>query len=133
MKNFKLDDRLAQDTIEIGHLNLCEVRLQKCTDVVWLVLIPKREGIVEVTDLSVPDQNLLWQEILRATRLLQSHFEHDKINIATLGNVVPQLHTHIIARSKNDPHWPSPVWGKTLSCEGQKLEQWQQKLASALN
>lgn len=133
MNNFKLDNRLAQDTLKVSDFNLCEVRLYKCTDVVWLVLVPKREGIIEVTDLTVPEQNLLWQEILRATRVLQTYFEHDKINIATLGNVVPQLHTHIIARTKTDPHWPAPVWGKSLGCEQQKLQQWQQKLASALN
>jgi diadenosine tetraphosphate (Ap4A) HIT family hydrolase len=108
---FQLDLRLAEDTIFLGKLALCELRLMNDSRWPWLVLLPVRAGAVEVHDLSETDQALLAKETALAAKLLKSLTNCEKINSATLGNIVRQLHVHVIARSENDPNWPGPVWG----------------------
>ena len=78
----------------------------------WLILVPRRPGLKEFHEMAADDLTLATAELCRASRALESRFAPDKINIGALGNMVPQLHLHVIARFKDDPAWPGPVWGK---------------------
>jgi diadenosine tetraphosphate (Ap4A) HIT family hydrolase len=109
---FMLDDRLARDTLLIGDLPLCRLLLMNDARWPWLILVPRREGMVELTDLERADQTQLLDEAGRALRFLKSHAPADKINVGALGNIVRQLHLHIVARIVGDPAWPGPVWGQ---------------------
>jgi diadenosine tetraphosphate (Ap4A) HIT family hydrolase len=108
---FVLDDRLARDTLLVGDLPLCRVLLMNDARWTWLILAPRREGLVELFDLELIDQTRLVGEASRAARFLKSHARADKINVGALGNVVRQLHLHVVARIVGDPAWPGPVWG----------------------
>ncbi len=108
---FPLDDRLASDTFVIGDLSLSRVLLMNDARWPWLILVPRREGLVELIDLELADQTRLMDEAGRAARFLKTHARVDKINVAALGNVVRQLHLHIVARVVGDPAWPGPIWG----------------------
>jgi diadenosine tetraphosphate (Ap4A) HIT family hydrolase len=110
MTDFSLHPQLAADTVLVEELPLCSVRLMNDKRFPWFILVPKREGVREVIDLTPGDQALLWQEVAAVSRQLQLSFKPDKLNIAALGNMVPQLHVHVIARFKNDAAWPKPVW-----------------------
>jgi len=108
---FSLDARLAADTSPLLDLELCCVRLMEDARYPWLVLVPRRPGMVEILDLSVADQALLWDEVRLCARALDRATGSHKLNIAALGNVVSQLHVHVIARFESDDAWPRPVWG----------------------
>ncbi len=108
---FTLDDRLAADTVEIARWPLCRVLLMNDRTYPWLILVPQREGIAEVYELSREDRVRLVEETAQAAELLQSFTKADKMNVAALGNMVRQLHVHVIARFADDPAWPKPVWG----------------------
>lgn len=108
---FVLDPRLACDTAPVVDLLLCRVLRMDDARWPWLILVPRRAGVRELVDLSLADQQALSGEIARASRALQTLFSPDKLNVAALGNVVEQLHVHVIARYRNDPAWPAPVWG----------------------
>lgn len=105
-----LDPRLQNSSSLIVVLELCQVRLSHNSAFPWVLLIPQREEIKEIIDLNLPDQQRLMQEIGITSQVLKNLFHPDKLNIASLGNIVPQLHIHIIARYINDPAWPNPVW-----------------------
>jgi diadenosine tetraphosphate (Ap4A) HIT family hydrolase len=109
--SFELDDRLARDTLVVGDLTLCRVLLMNDGRWPWLILVPRREGLVELTDLDSPDQAQLMDEAGRAARFLKSQARADKINVGALGNIVRQLHLHVVARVAGDPAWPGPMWG----------------------
>jgi diadenosine tetraphosphate (Ap4A) HIT family hydrolase len=109
---FTLDARLANDTICLGKLELCQVLLMNNKQYPWLILVPERENIKEIIDLDHNEQVLLMEEIARVSHAIKNLYAPDKINIAALGNMVPQLHVHIIARFKTDTTWPYPVWQK---------------------
>jgi diadenosine tetraphosphate (Ap4A) HIT family hydrolase len=109
--DWSLHPQLTQDTIDIGDLPLCRVLVIKDANYPWLLLVPRREGAVEIIDLDEVAQAQLTTEVSRVARALKEITKCDKLNIAALGNVVPQLHVHIIARRKNDVAWPRPVWG----------------------
>lgn len=109
---FSLDPRLARDTHPVAHLPLCEARLMDNRLFPWLVLIPKVENAREWIDLSREDQHRLSDEIAIVSHIFQALVTPEKLNIAALGNQVPQLHVHIIGRYKADKAWPDPVWGK---------------------
>lgn len=109
---FALDSRLAGDTYVLGEFPLSRLLLMNDAQYPWFILVPRREAVSEVFDLEALEQQQLWQETLLLAERLKSIFATDKINIATLGNVVAQLHMHVIVRRKNDPAWPAPVWGK---------------------
>ena len=109
--SFQLDDRLGRDTFVIGDLPLCRVLLMNDARWQWLILVPRREGLVELIDLEPADQTQLMEEARRAVRFLKSHVKADKINVGALGNIVRQLHLHIVARVVGDPAWPGPIWG----------------------
>tara|TARA_R110000868_G_scaffold218576_2_gene469247 strand:+ start:167695 stop:168096 length:402 start_codon:yes stop_codon:yes gene_type:complete len=110
---FVLHERLSADTYKVCDLELCQVLLMNDTTYPWLILVPRQNDIVEITDLSTEDQALLMVEISKVSEVLQEITGADKMNVAALGNMVPQLHVHVIARFKNDTAWPAPVWGKT--------------------
>lgn len=107
----KLHLRLAGDTLELGFLPLCRVLLMNDCQYPWLVLVPERDDMVEIYQLSDADQIQLIHESSLVSRVLMELFKGDKMNIGALGNIVPQLHIHHIVRYQNDPAWPGPVWG----------------------
>lgn len=108
---FALDTRLAADTQPVGDLPLSRVLLMNDARFPWLILVPRRAELRELTDLEADDRRVLSDEIDRCARALQALEHPDKLNIAALGNVVAQLHVHIVARRRNDAAWPRPVWG----------------------
>ena len=108
---WSLHPQLTQDTIDIGDLPLCRVLVIKDANYPWLLLVPRRPDIVEITDLDEVEQAQLMTEITRVARALREVTKCDKLNVAALGNAVPQLHVHVIARFRSDVAWPKPVWG----------------------
>ncbi len=109
---FALDPRLQQDTLPIGDFPLCRLLLSNDSNYPWFILVPRREDISELFQLSVADQQQLWQETTALAEMLKDSFDADKLNVAALGNVVSQLHMHVIVRKREDAAWPAPVWGK---------------------
>jgi len=110
-KAFSLHPRLQSDTVVLGDLPLCTALLMNNRNYPWMILVPRRTGIRELHDLCKADQHQLLQESDQVSRLMQRLLEPDKLNVAALGNIVPQFHWHVIARFKNDTAWPAPVWG----------------------
>ncbi len=108
---WSLHPQLEQDTVAICDLALDRVLLANDANYPWLILVPRLPGIVELIDLEENAQIQLLGEIAKVARALKSVTECDKLNIAALGNQVPQLHVHVIARRRNDAAWPKPVWG----------------------
>jgi diadenosine tetraphosphate (Ap4A) HIT family hydrolase len=108
---WSLHAQLENDTTSVGDLPLCRVLAINDADYPWLILVPRRANITEVIDLEAADAARLVDEIAQASRVLKDVTRCDKLNIAAIGNVVPQLHTHIVARWRTDPLWPKPVWG----------------------
>ncbi|KQY97221.1 histidine triad (HIT) protein [Pseudolabrys sp. Root1462] len=111
MPDFTLHPQLVADTVEVGDLALCRVLLSNDANYPWLILVPRRPDIVELIDLTAVDRAALSAEIDAAARALKATVPCEKLNVAALGNMVPQLHVHIIARRHGDPAWPKPVWG----------------------
>jgi diadenosine tetraphosphate (Ap4A) HIT family hydrolase len=109
--DFSLDQRLAADTIPIGDLALSSVLLMDDARFPWFILVPRRPGASELTDLSDEDARTLMSEIRIAARVMLGLAKPDKVNVGALSNVVPQLHVHVIGRFRSDPAWPGPVWG----------------------
>lgn len=108
---FALDPRLAADTRLVVSLSLCDVLLTDDARYAWLVLVPRRRAMTEVTELSDQDQATLWREVSHVAVALRAAVPCEKINIGALGNIVRQLHVHVIARNTGDAAWPGPVWG----------------------
>jgi diadenosine tetraphosphate (Ap4A) HIT family hydrolase len=106
-----LHPQLARDTAAVGDLPLSRVLLIDDANYPWILLVPRRSGAVEILDLSEPDRRQLMDEISLASRVMKDMTRCDKINVAALGNVVPQLHVHVIGRARSDAAWPRPVWG----------------------
>lgn len=109
---FVLDTRLQEDTWLIGDFPLCHLLLSNDSSYPWFILVPRREGISELFQLDDHDQQLMWRETTALAQVLKDVFGADKMNVATLGNVVSQLHMHVIVRYRADAAWPGPVWGK---------------------
>ncbi|KXU36770.1 histidine triad (HIT) protein [Ventosimonas gracilis] len=109
---FRLDPRLAADCLPLGDFPLCQLLLMNEARYPWFILVPRRNAVTEVFQLSQEDQAQLWQETTRLAETLKDSFAADKINIAALGNQVAQLHVHVIARKRSDAAWPAPVWGR---------------------
>jgi diadenosine tetraphosphate (Ap4A) HIT family hydrolase len=107
---FTLHVRLAADSVALGDWPLCRLLLMNDGRFPWLVLVPARADLREIHDLPRPERALLIEEIARASSLMQQAFKADKMNVAALGNQVPQLHVHVIARFVGDPAWPNPAW-----------------------
>lgn len=108
---FELDPRLARDTVFVADWKLCRVLLMDDAQFPWLVLVPRRAHLVELDDLADSDQISLLGEINRAMALLRWRVPCDKLNVGALGNIVNQLHVHVVARRRHDAAWPGPVWG----------------------
>lgn len=119
-----LHPQLEKDTVSIGDLPLSRVLVIKDANYPWLLLVPRRPDVTELIDLNEIEQAQLTTEINRVARALKDVSKPDKLNIAALGNMVPQLHIHIIARRSGDAAWPRPVWGMVpaLDHDPQELE-----------
>lgn len=109
---FELHPQLATDSQPLATLSLCDLRLMDDANYPWLVLVPRIAAARELVDLDRTQRHALSDDIDLACRLLQAAFRPFKLNVAALGNLVPQLHVHVIARNEADPAWPAPVWGR---------------------
>jgi diadenosine tetraphosphate (Ap4A) HIT family hydrolase len=108
---WSLHAQLARDTTALGNLPLSRLLLANDANWPWLILVPRRDAIREIIDLDEADQARLTTEIARVARALKAVTACDKLNIAAIGNVVPQLHVHVVARREGDAGWPKPIWG----------------------
>jgi diadenosine tetraphosphate (Ap4A) HIT family hydrolase len=131
---FTLDARLEADTQPIGDLPFARVLLMNDSRFPWLILVPRIAGLRELIDLSQSDQQRLLVDINRAANALHAWENPDKLNIAMLGNVVPQLHVHVIARYTKDAAWPKPVWGvgERIPYAARELKRYADDIAIAL-
>ena len=107
---FKIDKKFLKSSHHIIELKLCSIRLHNNSKFPWVILIPKRNKITDISDLNFKDQILLMKEIVHVSKIMKKLFKTSKLNIEKIGNMVPQLHIHIIARSKKDSTWPLSVW-----------------------
>ncbi|WP_319530612.1 HIT family protein [uncultured Cohaesibacter sp.] len=112
MAEFTLDPQLEGDSLPLAELELTTVRLMNDANFPWLLMVPKRDGLVELIDLARQEQHLLMDEIRQVSHALKQVTGCDKLNVAQLGNQVRQLHVHVIARTEGDAAWPGPIWGK---------------------
>jgi diadenosine tetraphosphate (Ap4A) HIT family hydrolase len=108
---FALDPRLAADTVELARWTLCRVLLMNDSNYPWLILVPQRPGLRDFDEVAGSDRSVLDSEITRACAVLRKIARPHKLNVASIGNAVPQLHIHVVARQTTDPAWPKPVWG----------------------
>lgn len=115
MDSFQLHQRLEADLIELGDFKLSKVLMHPNTENPWIILVPKREQIREIFELSKEDQGQLLEEIQSSSKVMFTEFKADKMNIGALGNMVPQLHIHVICRFENDKAWPNAIWGQELT------------------
>ena len=116
--SFKLNRKFLKTSHHLIDLKLCTIRLNDNSKFPWIILIPKRNKITDISDLNSKDQTLLMKEIVYVSKVMKKLFKTSKLNVEKIGNIVPQLHIHIIARSKNDSSWPLSVWvvkGKNYS------------------
>lgn len=109
---FQLHPRLAADTLEVGRLPLCRVLLMNESRFPWVILVPERPGVTEIYQLEAADQRQLIAESSALSLSLSEAFHADKMNVAAIGNLVPQLHLHHVVRVRADEAWPDPVWGR---------------------
>ena len=109
--DFHLDLRLEGDTLPVGNLSLSRVLLMNDTRYPWVIAVPRRAGLIEIIDLSEDEREQFWREVDILARCVKSMHPHAKLNVGALGNVVKQLHFHIVARHTADAAWPGPVWG----------------------
>ncbi|MBL4613418.1 MAG: HIT domain-containing protein [Magnetovibrio sp.] len=108
---FTLHPTLKKDTVQIIRLEICRVLLMRDKTYPWLVLVPAKEGLRDLDDLNEADRIQVIAEVDRVSKAMKHIYSPYKMNVAALGNMVEQLHIHVVARSKNDPAWPAPVWG----------------------
>ena len=116
--SFKLDRKFLKTSLHLIDLKLCTIRLNDNSKFPWIILIPKRNKITDISDLNSKDQTLLMKEIVYVSKVMKKLFKTSKLNVEKIGNIIPQLHIHIIARSKKDSSWPLSVWvvkGKNYS------------------
>jgi diadenosine tetraphosphate (Ap4A) HIT family hydrolase len=119
---WSLHPQLAADTVPVCDLALSRLLAMNDADFRWLILVPRQFGVTEIIDLGT-EQALLMAELSLVSRALKDETRCDKLNVAAIGNMVPQLHVHIVARRKDDPLWPKPVWGATAQrrCEASAM------------
>ncbi len=113
--HYELHPQLAADTHPLASLALCDLRLMDDANYPWLVLVPRIAGARELVDLDAGQRHQLTDEIDHVARALRRAVQPFKLNVAALGNLVPQLHVHVIARFEDDPAWPAPVWGRVAA------------------
>jgi diadenosine tetraphosphate (Ap4A) HIT family hydrolase len=114
-EQFELHPQLAKDSIWLADWPLSQLRLINDTNYPWFILVPRRANIRDVIDLTEADQSTLWQESAKLSQLLRVKYNPEKLNLAALGNMVPQLHLHHVARYSTDVAWPAPIWGKVAA------------------
>ncbi len=117
---YRINKKFLKSSHHITELKLCSIRLHDNSKFPWLILIPKRKNITDISELNSKDQILLMKEIVFVSKLMKKLFKTSKLNVEKIGNKVPQLHIHIIARYKNDSSWPLSVWvvkGKAYSAK----------------
>lgn len=119
---FELHPQLAKDTTTVGDFKLCRLLLANDGNYPWLILVPRLENMTELHQLSHEDQLLYLKESNSVSNFLSTYLKADKINIAALGNMVPQLHIHHVARYKSDVAWPNPIWGFTKAKQREESE-----------
>ena len=135
MRDFELDSRLDNDSLFLMDWPLCRVLRMNDRAYPWLILVPRRTGVRDIIDLATADQALLLGEIGQASRAIKKALKPEKLNVAALGNVVPQLHVHVIGRFTDDPAWPRPIWGvqapQAFDSDEAEVEviQWRERLA----
>lgn len=134
MDTFQLDDRLARDSVLITKLDLCQLRLQNDCRWPWLILVPQRNHMSEMFELTPLDQSTLTFETNHVALAIKKLTGATKINVGALGNIVRQLHVHVIARNEGDPCWPGPIWGQGTPVPylDDDRHNFMQKLAGAL-
>lgn len=134
METFRLDERLARDSALITKLGLCQLRLQNDRRWPWLVLVPQRNDKIELFELTPLDQTMLTFETNQVASALKELTGATKINVGALGNIVRQLHVHVIARNEGDPSWPGPIWaqGTAIPYSDNDRHDFMKKLAGAL-
>ena len=130
-----LHPTLARDTVEVARLPLCRVLLMKDRRFPWLILVPERDSVREIHELPAEDRAELIEEIAQAGEVLKRLFQPDKLNVGALGNVVPQLHVHVVARFATDAAWPGPVWGSgtAVAYSNEQLEAIKERLAAEMS
>jgi diadenosine tetraphosphate (Ap4A) HIT family hydrolase len=111
MREFELHPRLAADTVFVADWTLCRVLVMNDARYPWLILVPRRANATEIFDLNPADREMLMAETALASERLKHLSKAAKINVGALGNLVPQLHIHVVARNPGDAAWPGPVWG----------------------
>ena len=117
---YRINKKFLKSSHHIAELKLCSIRLHDNSKFPWIILIPKRKNINDISDLNSKDQLLLMKEIVYSSKVMKKLFKTSKLNVEKVGNIVPQLHIHIIARYKKDSSWPLSVWvvkGKTYSAK----------------
>lgn len=114
--SWSLHSQLTLDTVDVGDLPLSRLLISKDANYPWLLLVPRRAGIGEIIDLDAADRTQLMIEIAQTGAALKAMTACDKLNIAVIGNVVPQLHVHVVARRRSDAAWPKPIWGTVPPC-----------------
>ena len=122
--SFKINKKFLKSSHHLTDLQLCSIRLHDNSKFPWVILIPKRNKIIDISDLNSKDQILLMKEIVYVSKIMKKLFKTSKLNVEKIGNIVPQLHIHIIARSKKDNSWPLSVWvvkGKNYSKTALKI------------
>jgi diadenosine tetraphosphate (Ap4A) HIT family hydrolase len=122
LSDFALDPRIAADTLHLAELTLCTVRLKLDANFTWLLVIPRIDYTTEIVDLTPEHRHLLMEDVVRTSGALRGIVPCDKLNIASFGNAVSQIHVHVIARLLNDLAWPKPVWGVAPAKEYAKGE-----------
>jgi len=127
---FTLDKRLENDTFLIKDLESFQIRLMDVEEIFWLVLIPKKPNLIELSDLNLIERNHLMNFSIDLGKSLKSLLHYDKINIGMLGNVVSQLHIHVVLRKIDDVAWPGPVWGREYSKLNKKTKEYRAKLVN---
>ena len=127
---FTLDKRLENDTFLIKDLESFQIRLMDVEEIFWLVLIPKKPNLIELSDLNLIERNHLMNFSIDLGNSLKSLLHYDKINIGMLGNVVSQLHIHVVLRKIDDVAWPGPVWGREYSKLDKKTKEYRTKIVS---
>jgi diadenosine tetraphosphate (Ap4A) HIT family hydrolase len=128
MKEFALHPKLDADSIAVTALDLSLVRLMNDRRFPWVILVPQRVDAVEIVDLEAGDRATLIEEIALVSAALRDLFHARKLNVAAIGNLVPQLHVHVVARFESDDAWPKPVWGMTP--EPYRFDELERRLAS---
>jgi len=121
-EQFVLAPELQRDSLWLADWPLCQLRLQNDANYPWLILVPQIAGLTEIIDMSFSNQQQLCWESAHLAAFLREHFAAKKLNIAALGNMVPQLHLHHIVRYEDDMAWPAPVWGKQQAVPYDELE-----------